>query len=368
MYLRLLLVIFLTSVIFTWFLILLIVFALNSPDKPTASPVTDLPTSYVNATNWHFGSFIIDNSLKCSAGREQVNLLVLVHSSVTHFDFRQLIRKHNRIKNSVTIFLLGFLDDPGMQSLVEEEWNRYGDIVQASFLDSYANLTLKHIMGLTWTVKFCSQAQLVIKMDDDIFVNYPLLEQLMANRYPESKYDPLVSRMGHKVIACYIQHKMKVIRNITSRWYVSDVDYDSQFYPDFCSGWAYITSVEVAVDLLDQIPKHPLFWIDDVYITGILRQSAPDIELDSLNKFFNVDVTQLYHWVTDSSLHKYKWRYVFSNANGDISLLSSALSVNDIPGHQICCYPSAVSLNKGPNGLDFIPKTVNGFAKRISVK
>ena len=367
MYLRALLLIFLSSVIFSWFLILIIAFSLNSNEKSSESVIREPSDSYVNQTNWDFGSFQINNSIKCYQNKKRVKLLVIVHSSVTHFEFRQLIRKYNRINYSITIFLLGVLDDPGLQTQIEEESKQFGDIVQGSFHDTYSNLTLKHIMGLTWAAKFCSSAQLVMKMDDDIFVNYRLLDRMLLVRYPESQSDGLVSRFNHKMIGCYIQHKMKVIRNTTSRWYVSDHEFENPYYPDFCSGWAYITTVEVVNDLLDQIQNYPLFWIDDVYITGVLRQSLPDIELESLNKYFNIDVTQLYHWVTDSSLHAFEWRYVFSNANGDINLLSTALSVNDISKQRTCCYPSTNSLLIKQNSIELKPKNINAFIKRISI-
>lgn len=372
MYLRLLLITFIFSLILSWSFILFIVFSLNSSEKYSESvrPESSESSSvshYINSTNWDFGSFLINNSNKCKNDAKSVKLLVLIHSSVTHFEFRQLIRKYNKIKNSINIFLIGLLDDPGLQRLIEQESNQFGDIVQGSFQDSYHNLTLKHIMGLTWSLKYCSSAQMVLKMDDDVFVNYRLLDQLLKWRYPEYKSDPLVSRTNHKLIAGYIQHKMKVIRNTTSRWYVSKSTYQHSIYPDFLSGWAYITTVEVISDLLDQIASHPLFWIDDVYITGILRQSLPDIELESLNKFFNVDVSHLYHWVSDRSFHNYKWRYVFSNANGDLNLLSTALSINDMNEEKICCYPTANDLLKERNSIEFKPKSIKGSVKQMSL-
>ena len=43
------------------------------------------------------------------------------------------------------------------------------------FQDTYRNLTLKTVMGLKWSAIFCPQARHVMKTDDDIFVNVPLL-------------------------------------------------------------------------------------------------------------------------------------------------------------------------------------------------
>ena len=43
------------------------------------------------------------------------------------------------------------------------------------FQDIYYNLTLKTVMGLKWCSIYCNQAKYVMKTDDDIFVNIPLL-------------------------------------------------------------------------------------------------------------------------------------------------------------------------------------------------
>ena len=45
------------------------------------------------------------------------------------------------------------------------------------FQDIYYNLTLKTVMGLKWTSIYCNQAKYIMKTDDDIFVNIPLLHR-----------------------------------------------------------------------------------------------------------------------------------------------------------------------------------------------
>ncbi|RWS06294.1 beta-1:3-galactosyltransferase 5-like protein [Dinothrombium tinctorium] len=227
--------------------------------------------------------------------------------------------------------------------MVIEESHKYGDIVQGAFYDSYRNLTLKHIMGLTWALKYCSQSQLVLKIDDDIFVNFPLLDQYLAENYPKSTSDPLIVRVNHKMIACFVQKRMKVLRNTTSKWFVSPNEFPEDYFPDFCSGWGYLTTMFTINDLLKQVPNNlPPFWIDDVYVTGILREINSDIVLESMNKWFNIDVLNLYKWI-EMQRFKYKWRYLFSNTNGDIALLQSSFRLNKLCYAReekcMCCFP-----------------------------
>lgn len=54
---------------------------------------------------------------------------------------------------------------------LRDEGRRFKDIVQGDFVEAYRNLTYKHTMGLLWATRYCPQARLVIKMDDDIVVD-----------------------------------------------------------------------------------------------------------------------------------------------------------------------------------------------------
>ncbi len=38
-------------------------------------------------------------------------------------------------------------------------------------LDSYRNLTLKHMLAYEWTIEHCPEVDFVLKVDDDTFVD-----------------------------------------------------------------------------------------------------------------------------------------------------------------------------------------------------
>ena len=52
--------------------------------------------------------------------------------------------------------------------------------ISLHFQDSYHNLTLKTVMGLKWMSIFCPHAKFILKTDDDIYVNVPLLTSTAA--------------------------------------------------------------------------------------------------------------------------------------------------------------------------------------------
>ena len=67
-----------------------------------------------------------------------------------------------------TVFLLGTATDNHhlIQSKINEEAEKFGDIVQADFLDSYYNNTLKTMSGLKWAVENCPNASFVVFSGD----------------------------------------------------------------------------------------------------------------------------------------------------------------------------------------------------------
>ena len=72
------------------------------------------------------------------------------------------------------------------QQTVEQEAEAHRDIVRADFTEAYHNLSLKMSFVLHWVATFCPGARHVIKVDQDTFVNLPLLldvlELLSAKR------------------------------------------------------------------------------------------------------------------------------------------------------------------------------------------
>lgn len=67
-----------------------------------------------------------------------------------------------------------------LQESLESENDQYHDIVQGSFRDAYRNMTYKHVMSLKWALYFCPRVRYVLKTDDDIFVNTPVLTRALA--------------------------------------------------------------------------------------------------------------------------------------------------------------------------------------------
>ncbi|KAL0869164.1 hypothetical protein ABMA27_007452 [Loxostege sticticalis] len=196
-------------------------------------------------------------------------LAIIVMSYVGHVELRSA---HRRVMpaellksmNAIRIFLLAKIPPNEKyitQDAVENEHAVYGDILQGSFVENYRNLTYKHLMGLNWASNVCRPTY-ILKVDDDIVFNL------------ESTYK-FISKLGVKenLLMGYMLNNTKPRRNKQNKWYVTQDEYVWNDYPPYLSGWYYITTSDVAMRLCEESLYIPPFWIDDIYITGILSKA-----------------------------------------------------------------------------------------------
>ena len=92
---------------------------------------------------------------------------------------------------------VGSTTDQDVQMSLEEESQQHGDLVQGDFLDTYRNLSYKAIMGSIWVAEFCGQAEFVVKIDDDCFLDLYEVKNMLA-------VDNQLGREGAKGERCFI--------------------------------------------------------------------------------------------------------------------------------------------------------------------
>merc|ERR1711894_20021 len=92
-----------------------------------------------------------------------------------------------------------------------------------------------------------------------MFINVPLLLKDLVNVVHTNFF------MGDIITAA------KPIRDKSSKWYTPVAAYPTPIYPRYISGAAYVISGDLIKRLSDAVDAE-LFWIEDVYITGILAQ------------------------------------------------------------------------------------------------
>ena len=114
-------------------------------------------------------------------------------------------------------------------------------------------------------------------MDDDILVDF---YQFLGKVNEEGSASN--SAFGYKQIGLSPQRYPG-----TGKWAVSEEEFQGPEYPDFLSGWAYAIDPLAASKIVSLAERRSVFWIDDVWVTGILASEA-GIRINSLNTFYTV--------------------------------------------------------------------------------
>lgn len=158
-------------------------------------------------------------------------------------------------------------------------------------------------MGLRWsTTHKCLKSKYIFKADDDIVVDYfHLMHYLLTNHY-----NRLQSNRNEHLLAGLIYNGTGPIRD-GGKWMVLADEYAASYYPAYVSGWLWVTTPYTVKSLIGAFDRStPIFWVDDVWITGILREMKDIPLVNTLNQFFTYQVELLLCCVTD--LNKFRYR------------------------------------------------------------
>ncbi|XP_014736160.1 PREDICTED: beta-1,3-galactosyltransferase 5 isoform X2 [Sturnus vulgaris] len=209
-------------------------------------------------------------------------LVLLVASSCQQVSARMAIRhtwgKDRTVagKRLVTFFLLGSPGNARQQADITAESQRYRDIIQKNFMDTYYNLTLKTMMGIEWIHRFCSQSSFAMKTDTDVFVNVFYLTELLLRKKKTAGF-----------FTGFLKLHEQPIRTRRSKWYVSKEEYPGSTYPPFCSGTGYVLSSDVASQIYNISESVPFIKLEDVFIGLCLDKLKIQLEeLHSEQTFF----------------------------------------------------------------------------------
>ncbi|KAH9502354.1 Beta-1,3-galactosyltransferase 5 [Bulinus truncatus] len=254
----------------------------------------DLPSSNwsyykenITSVNYLNYSFLITGEDICIT--EPAFLLIIIPSTINQTDHRDLIRKtwlraaetnawpRREIRDKIKhIFLFGSSAKSRTKDLekltIESFINR--DIVMADFEDTYRNLTTKMLVGLKWTLKYCSHVQYVIKVDMDTVINVPLMLNLLHH---------IEENITSKTFLLGRQHgsKKPLVERSKKRWKVSQSEFPLVYYPRYLYGHTYVLSIASLEILLSASHNKPLIAPEDAFITGILPKLTGILRLNS---------------------------------------------------------------------------------------
>ncbi|XP_003729410.3 beta-1,3-galactosyltransferase 5 [Strongylocentrotus purpuratus] len=252
--------------------------------EKTTDTIDNPPMNYLQEPiDTHLFSYIHNPEMTCfhtNGSKMDVYLVFFVLSAPGNFVHRDAIRSSYGSRDSwptvegaqvVTVFLLASTGNAGLQDKIDIESNKYGDIVQESFVDSYLNLTRKTIMGLKWVKSHCRHAQFAMKIDDDTSIIQRRILSILHDA-PHIRYT-----LG------FIFKKPIVNRDKKDKFYMSKEYYPDDHFPSYPNGHGYVMSTDVVEAVFNVAITIPLFPWEDVFFGTCIHRL--DIELNHDNNY-----------------------------------------------------------------------------------
>lgn len=217
--------------------------------------VQSYPSNLFNVSDFKY----LISKPKCEQGSSAPYFLTLVHTSPSRFDNRLASRDtwaHSDPRTK-TYFLMGMVNSSILQQRINKEDAEYNDIIQGNFIDSYHNITYKHVMALKWFSENCPHVEYLLKVDEDVFPNIPAIYQYLA-------------KDAHNIN--YI-HGVKAGRRVLrkGKYKVTPEEFKGDLYPEFVEGSSVIYPNPFVLEAFNKSFITPYLWTDDVYVSGILR-------------------------------------------------------------------------------------------------
>ena len=207
-------------------------------------------------------------------------LMIVVTSALHNFKHRQAIRdswgkalkdKDSKVK---IVFLVGedqSHDHPSSQKNINLESNQNHDVLQASFIESYYNLTIKSLTMLKWFSETCHEQnfEYLMKVDDDTYVNIHQLINLLI----DNTHKNLLTGFIHCGMLAQTEGKACLppfmLTGYNKNYWLHKL-IGFHWYPNYIAGPAYLMSKSTANILYRTALSIPAFHMEDVYITGML--------------------------------------------------------------------------------------------------
>ena len=178
------------------------------------------------------------------------------------------------------VFILGRQrEDYGPSFSIIKESNIWGDLLVEDFMDTYQNLTVKSIYILKYVKRWCPKVQYISKVDDDIFLNVPQLQNTLLKFPPEEEV----------LMGCLFCNSIP-IRNPWNKWYTPHQMYPENVFPNYLSGTSYVISANLVDRLLDAALTTPLFHLEDIFVTGMLAREIGVRPRDDVGFSFKLKV------------------------------------------------------------------------------
>lgn len=171
---------------------------------------------------------------------------------------------------------------------------------------------------LKWVEGNCPQVAYLVKIDDDVFLNVPLLLNFLHNDTLE----------GQDLITGHVYSSVSRDEDPYSKWYTPKILWSKPVLPDFVAGFCYVLGSRVRANLYYNALKAHLFHLEDVFLTGIVRETYLSVGV------VNISPTTYKNWSPASEF------------NFPCTLARTAVIIHPLSISQLKCYNQLNSLCK----------------------
>ncbi|KAM9831454.1 N-acetyllactosaminide beta-1,3-N-acetylglucosaminyltransferase 3-like [Neosynchiropus ocellatus] len=225
----------------------------------------------------HF-PLLLDLPDKCGGADKsgEVFLLLVIKSSPWNYDRREVLRKTwaaERVHGGVWIrrvFISGTTSEgfekQRLNKLLQLENEKYRDVLQWDFNDTFYNLTLKQVLFLEWMRSNCPDARFLLNGDDDVFAHTGNMVEYLRSLKDNDGSKHLFT--GHLI--SYVGP----IRATGSKYYIPVQVHQSDKYPPYCGGGGFLLSGHTALVIYNMSLSITILPIDDVYMGMCLEKAG----------------------------------------------------------------------------------------------
>ena len=256
-------------------------------------------------------------------GSERLDWIFIATSAVENYNRRMLLRKtyaNTALFKTVHFKLIIFVGKTANATLnadIHQEFRKHRDMVVGDFIDTFRTLSLKLIFGLKWISQYCNRVPYIIKVDDDAFVNIFEIQNLI-HQHSEKKNFIMCAVLDNSLIYRWKRNSNSYCQQIKV-CVDDDVLPGLRTYPRYCNGQMFVFPNDLLQPLVNAIDVTPYFWLDDVYITGLITRNI-SVEYINIQRSYawppqiadqyrNRNATTTYHFahIKDQNLFKELW-------------------------------------------------------------
>ncbi|KAH3867759.1 hypothetical protein DPMN_030894 [Dreissena polymorpha] len=120
-------------------------------------------------------------------------------------------------------------------------------------------------MGLSWVANSCLDVKFVLNTNDETMVDPFHMVYFLELRKCQENAD---------LLYCSTFYDQGPERNPSDKFFVTYKEFPYDRFPPHCDGFAYIISYSTAFKILEAAKETPFFWLDVVFVTGLLALKA----------------------------------------------------------------------------------------------